>query len=227
MSKSDSFLCAVCKHSVNQLGYSTLILEKSSSFFVFHLLRYTTVPLLGRVSSWKEKGELEGGRGEDRYVFISTLYRIPHTVKEFFAQTAGNQPRLRRSSVPISLELYLSKEKAVGNNFIVYSERNLEPPQPQGRTKVRSHSLRRLTTQRRRVPVTRPPGPDEGMLDPLVMPNDTMVSHVEERLRLKPASVRSWSGPKMELESAHVEIPTSDCLFPRRFARLVFTGKIL
>ena len=50
----------------------------------------------------------------------------------------------------------------------------------------------------------RSPGPDVGTIDPF---------HVHEHLRLKQRGLGLRSGPRMEMESPRVEIPTSNCLF--------------
>ncbi len=44
---------------------------------------YATVPLLSRVSSWKGKGEMEGGEKTD--IYLCALYRMTQDVMEFFS----------------------------------------------------------------------------------------------------------------------------------------------
>jgi hypothetical protein len=72
---------------------------------------------------------------------------------------------------------------------------------------------RRYISNYRRVPRTGPPGPDVGAIDPFLRPNYTMVSHVQEHLRLKQRRSGPRSGPRMEMESTRVEIPTSNLVF--------------
>jgi len=52
-----------------------------------------------------------------------------------------------------------------------------------------------------------------GAIDPLLRSNDTILSHVQGRLRLKQRGSGPRSGPKMEMESTPVEIPTSNYVF--------------
>ena len=54
-----------------------------------------------------------------------------------------------------------------------------------------------------------------GAIDPLLRPTTTVLSHVQEHLRLKQRGSGPRSGPKMEMESTLVEIPTSKCLLQR------------
>ena len=59
-----------------------------------------------------------------------------------------------------------------------------------------------------------PLGPIVGAIDPLLRPTTTMLSHVQEHLRLKQRGSGPRSGPEMEMENPRVEIPTSKGLFP-------------
>ena len=52
-----------------------------------------------------------------------------------------------------------------------------------------------------------------GAIDPLLRPTTTMLSHVQEHLRLKQRGSGPRSGPEMEMESPRVEIPTTKWLF--------------
>ena len=53
-----------------------------------------------------------------------------------------------------------------------------------------------------------------GAIDPLLRPTTTVLSHVQEHLRLKQRGSGPRSGPEMEMESPRVEIPTTKGLFP-------------